>query len=144
MICKEYDESKYLEALLNFQSLYPNDPNIDLLMMDAYIINKEIPKAMASIDKLDRFINTDPFLDYFRAFICNIDDNSGEARKYLERLYKNYPEFDSGVLELIANYIQAGMNEKANSLIAVYEKNENFDQQSLKLYLYTQPQFQKN
>jgi hypothetical protein len=144
MICKEYDEDEYVEGLLKFKRLYPDDPNIDLLMMDAYIIKKEIPKAMAAIDNLDKYINSDPFLDYFRALISNIANNTTDARTYLERLYKNYPGFDSGVLELINNYIQAGMNEKANSLIKVYEQNENFDQESLKLYLYTQPQFQKN
>lgn len=143
-ICKGISDERYLQALNDFQALFPDDPNIDLLMIDAYIMQKEYDRSIRAIDKLDGFINSDPFLDYYRAMISNMDNKPDTARRYLEQLYKNYPEFGDGVLELIANYIDAKMNDKANALIKKYEQNEDFNQENLKLYLlYTKPDFQK-
>lgn len=141
LICQKYDSDKYREALQEFQARFPDDPNSDLLLLDAYIMDNDIEKAMASINNLDRFIDADPFLDFYRALISNIGNKPGDARNYLERLCRNYPNFDDGFLELIANYISAEMNDKANTMIKAYRKNEKFDQELLENYLYTQPQF---
>lgn len=143
-VCKGYSDEKYLQALNDFQARYPNDPNLDLLMIDAYIMSKQFPRAISSINKLDSFINKDTFLDYFRGLIYKMDNKNDTARIYLEQLYKNYPEFDDGVLELIANYITSGMDDKANALIKVYERNPKFDQSTLTYYLASQPQFKKD
>lgn len=143
-ICKGYGDDEYIKALNEFQTRYPDDPNINLIMIDALLLQKKYEKVFESIDKLDQFINTDPFLDFIRALISNMAEQPAEARKYLERVYKNYPEFGIGVIELIANYIDAGMDDKARELIKVYEKNEKFNQSSLENYLFTKPKFSKN
>lgn len=143
-ICKGYGDDEYLGAMTEFHTKYPDDPNINLIMIDSYLLKKEYDKALEALNKLDQFIKTDPFLDFTRALINNMAEQPEEARKYLEQIYKNYPEFDIGVIELIANYINAGMDDKARELIKAYEKNEKFDQLNLTNYLFTKPQFSKN
>jgi tetratricopeptide (TPR) repeat protein len=142
MIYKDFNDEEYLKQLENFKTSFPDAPNVDLLMIDAYIIRKDFAKAIESIDKLDRFINKDLFLDYFRGLISNLADKPDEALPYFENLNKNFPQFGDGVLELIAHYITNQKNEEAAKLIKVYKANKDFNQQMLESYLSMQPQFE--
>ncbi len=142
-VCREADTEKYRTGLEQFRNQFPNDPNIDLLMIDAYIMDNDFDNALACINRLDSFINKDPFLDFYRALICNMGQKSKDARLYLESLYQNYPDFGTGVIELIANYIDDGMHDKANQLIREYRKQEKFDQDLLDGYLFTKPFFKE-
>ncbi|MGZ8542189.1 MAG: tetratricopeptide repeat protein [Chitinophagaceae bacterium] len=135
MLCSQLDEDTYLKAIDDYLVLYPDAPNMHLLLVDTYIMRKEYAKAIGSIDKVDRLINSDPFLDYMRALMYNLMDKPVEARTHLEKLYHNMPGFDDGALELIANYIDAGDDDKARELIKEYEANKDYDQSLLDNYL---------
>ena len=135
MICSQLDEATYKNAIDDYLALYPDAPNMHLMLIDTYIMRKEYTKAIASIDKVDKLINTDPFLDYMRALMYNLMEKPAEARAHLEKLYRNMPEFDAGALELIANYIDAGDDGKARALIKEYEANKDYDQSILDSYL---------
>lgn len=100
-----------------------------------YIMRKEYEKAIESIDKVDRLINTDPFPDYMRALMYNMMEKPAEARAHLEKLYHNMPGFGAGALELIANYVDAGDDSKAKALIKEYEANKDYDQSIRESYL---------
>lgn len=135
MLCSQLDSDTYMKAIDDFQSLYPNEPNMHLMMIDNYIMRKEYSKAVESINSIDKLINTDPFLDYIRALMYNMMEKPAEARTHLEKLYKNMPGFDDGAVELIANYIDAGDDAKARQLIKEYESNKRYDQSLLDNYL---------
>ena len=135
MICSQLDEDIYMKAIDDYQAMFPDAPNMHLMMIDTYIMRKEYGKAIESIDKVDRLINTDPFLDYMRALMYNLMEKPAEARNHLEKLHSNMPGFDDGAIELIANYIDAGDDSKARSMIKEYEANKDFDQSLLGNYL---------
>ena len=143
IICAQLDESSYIEAIENYKTNFPGEANLYLILVDRYLLKKDYEKSLECVNKVDSLLGKDPFLDYYRALISNTMERPDESRKYLEQLHLNMPGFGSGVLELIANYITAGMNDKAKLLVAEYEKNEKFNQELLTNYLYTQPQFQK-
>ncbi len=48
------DEKEYAEVLEDFRKLYPNDACLDLLLIDYYTLKKDFPRALESIDRLDR------------------------------------------------------------------------------------------
>jgi len=135
MICSQLDEATYMNAIDDYLALYPDAPNLHLVMIDTYILRKEYGKAIESINEVDRLINTDPFLDYMRALMYNLMEKPAEARAHLENLYRNMPHFDAGALELIANYVDAGDDSKARILIKEYEMNKDYDQSLLDNYL---------
>jgi predicted Zn-dependent protease len=142
-LCSEMDDGSYEKALNEFQQLYPGEPNMFLMMIDVYILRKEYDQALNAVNKLDMLIDSDPFLDYIRASIYNMTDEPEKARVLLEKLYVRMPDFDAGVLELIANYTDAGENEKAKQLIKDYKSNPEFNQELLNTYLYFQPQLKE-
>ena len=126
----------YEQAMEDFLKRYPKEPNMQLMMIDRYILKKEYTKAMDCINTVDSMINKDPFLDYFRGILLKMEGSNREAIACLERLNANMPEFGAGTVELISQY--AGNNEqaKATALIRNYKKTSSFDSSSLEnLYL---------
>lgn len=142
LLYKDYDDDKYLQQLEAFKDRFPDMPNIDLLMIDAYIMRKNYAKAIEAVDKLDMFIDKDPFLDFYRGLIYNMEEKTDEAAVYFEKTYKAYPGFGDVLLELIHYNISEQNNDKANQLIDTYKANKAFNQQMLDNYLATQPQFE--
>jgi tetratricopeptide (TPR) repeat protein len=144
-LCYEMEDGSYEKVLDEFQQLYPDESGMHLMMTDVYILRKDYDKALEGINKLDSMIDSDPFLDYMRALICNLKEDPEQARVYLEKLCKGMPYFDDGALELIASYLNAGEDEKAKRLVKEYKSKPEFDQESLDNYLlYFQPGFRSD
>jgi tetratricopeptide (TPR) repeat protein len=113
------------------------------MLIDANILRKEYDKAIESIDKLDQLLGTDPFLDYYRGLVFKLMEKTEESRKHLQSLHTNLPSFSEGTIELIANYLDAKMYDKAHPLIKEYRGKKEFDQEVLGLVLAMYPDFEE-
>lgn len=140
-ITSQMDNETYLKQLEDFEARYPNDPNTYLLTLDAAILNKDYTKALSNINHLDSLINKDRFLDFYRALMYNLMEEPVKARTHLETLVQNYPAFETGILELMANYLEAKDYDKARPLIENFRKNEEFDQDMLESVLAMYPDY---
>lgn len=56
------DEAVYLSTIELFEKHFPDDPSLALISIDGFVLKKQPRKAIASIEKLDRFIGGDPYL----------------------------------------------------------------------------------
>ncbi|TXJ28864.1 MAG: hypothetical protein E6Q24_04100 [Chitinophagaceae bacterium] len=140
-ITSQMDNETYLQQLKDFEARYPNDPNTYLMTLDAAILNNDYGKALDNINHLDSLINKDKFLDFYRALMYNLMKEPLKAREYLETLVQNYPAFESGILELMANYLEAKDYDKARPMIEEFRKNDEFDQDLLKSVLAMYPDY---
>ena len=140
-VASKLDNESYLAELEAFEKLYPNEPNVHLMLIDANILRKEYDKAMENIQQLDKIISKDPFLDYYRALVVKMKGSPDEARTYLERLNKNMPGFSDGIIELMGNYLDAKEYHKALPLVQTYKSNEKFNQETLSAVLSMYPDF---
>lgn len=138
-LTSQMDNETYLKQLEDFEARYPNDPNTYLLTLDAAILNKDYTKALSNINHLDSLINKDRFLDFYRALMYNLMEEPVKARTHLESLVQNYPAFETGILELVANYLEAKDYDKARPLIENFRKNDEFDQDVLESVLSMYP-----
>src|SRR5690606_39217560 len=68
-ISSELNEEKYVKELTDYQQAFPDDSNSYLLLIDLHFLQKEYDKALTSINMLDKLIDKDPFLDYYRALV---------------------------------------------------------------------------
>ena len=123
----------YNKAIDEYQKLYPNEPNMHLLLLNGYILNKEYDRALEGINAVDKMINTDPFLDYYRYLIFTLKQDNATAKTHLEKLMKYAPDFEDGMLELIATYLEEKDETAAAPWIKKYEENLFFDQDRLKM-----------
>ncbi|TWT30198.1 hypothetical protein KOR34_47560 [Posidoniimonas corsicana] len=85
-----------LEALDDFERLFPGDPALALLSLDALAIRKQYEQALQAIDELDRSVGGDPYLDVYR---CSINLEMGDLEA-AERYARELLEFDPDNAEL--------------------------------------------
>ncbi len=131
IICYSLSNEEYSEAIRSFQEKFPNEPNMNLMMIDGYFMQKEYVKMLASVNALDSQINKDPLLDFYRYLSYNLLEDKQNARICLTRLLKNMPDFQKGYLELIAIDLKQKNKTEADSLINIYQNKKKFDQQQL-------------
>jgi hypothetical protein len=139
-VLAQLDQEKYKKALDVYNNYFGTDPAAQFGLFDSYFLNKDYDKALNVIDVLDGTVK-DPVLNYYRALIYTRMNDRTNTIKCLEALYKQKPDFANGVLELIANYIEAEEDNKAESLLAAYRSNKKFDQQKLENLKYMYPDF---
>ncbi|HEV3412623.1 MAG TPA: hypothetical protein VG101_09090 [Puia sp.] len=124
-ISAKLGDSAYLAALNDYKADFPHDPNLGLIMLDAYIMKKDYPAALSSINHLDSALNTDPFLDFYRAITYKLMGDPAQSRTYLERVHRNMPRFGKGTVELLANFVNAGHPDSAAMLIQQSQADSN-------------------
>lgn len=116
-IAQKLGDSTYLAALTEYAANFPQDPNLGLLMLDAYVMRKDYTGALNAVNRLDTALHTDPFLDYYRGLIYKLKDEPANSRAALEQLHRNMPRFGKGTIELLANYVNAGYPDSAAMLL---------------------------
>lgn len=131
VICSGLGNEEYNEAIKVFREKFPNEPNMNLMMIDGYFLQKDYVKMLAAINALDSQINKDPLLDFYRYVSYDLLKDKQNARLYLTRLVKNMPDFQKGVQELIAVDLKDKNKAEADSLITIYRKKTRFNQQEL-------------
>jgi hypothetical protein len=130
-ICSGLGNDEYAAAINEFKQKFPDEPNMNLLMIDGYFMQKEYEKLLGAVNALDSQINKDPLLDYHRYLSYNLLKQDDKGRECLIRLLGNMPDFQKGYLEYIATELQAGNKKTADSLIIIYQNKSKFDQQQL-------------
>jgi tetratricopeptide (TPR) repeat protein len=143
-ITSQLGENEYSTAMEEYRASFPNDPNMHLLMIDAYILKKEYSKALESINKVDSLIDKDVFLDYYRSFAYKLMEDKTSSRKCLERLHTNMPAFKDGIIELLSNYLDAKETGKAVSLMKDAERKKQLAEDDLQYLFILYPDFKSD
>jgi hypothetical protein len=63
------DDSLYLAAMDDLARIFPGDPCVDLITIDAFVLRKEYDKARAAVDRLEKRVGGDPYLKVLQANI---------------------------------------------------------------------------
>jgi hypothetical protein len=139
-ITSKIDNELYSKAIEEYKNSFPNEPNIYLMLVDNYILNKQFDKAIFCINKVDSMINKDPFLDYYRGLVYNSKGDSKMAQQHFEAAYKDIPGFDDNVIELIAHYADNNQLAKSKQLLAEYKADKKRNQEKLENLYFSYPQ----
>ena len=136
-ICSKLDNEKYVQALNEYRALYPKDPNMYLMMVDAYVLQKDYPMALESVNKLDSLIDKDPYQDYQRGLLYLLMKDTTKAQESFERLHVNMPKFRKGTVELMETYLYKDNTAKAIQLLKQARDSNYLDQENLEtIYSY--------
>lgn len=140
-ICSGLDEEKHQKAIDDLLAAYPDEANMQLILIDAYFIRKEYDKVLDAINAVDRMIDKDPFLDYYRYLCHNIMKNDTKAKEHLLLVARNYPKFPDAQLELAATYIEEEKHDSARMIVRDYKLRKSFPQERLDDLLAAYPDF---
>jgi tetratricopeptide (TPR) repeat protein len=86
------DEKEYEKGVKQYRELFPDDPCLDLLAFPLFLQMKQYAQSRASIDRLDRFVGGDPFLDLWRGSTYLDEGNLDQAHKFLEKAASSNPK----------------------------------------------------
>ena len=97
--------------------------------------HEDYDKALNAVNELDKMIDKDPLLDFHRAMCYTLMKNDAKRVECLERLLKNMPDFEDGILELLVDYLETSQFEKAKPLVDRFKSRSKFNQETLTLLL---------
>ena len=86
------DEEQYRSAIEELRAAFPNDAGLDLMLIDGYVLRQRYDDALAAIDRLDRDLDGDPYLDLLRASTCRLKRDEHNAVRYTRRAVEREPE----------------------------------------------------
>ena len=95
------DNDAYAKAIEDFEKAHPTDPALDLLSIDGFFLRKEYAKALASVDRLDKRVGGDPYLDVTRADLHIAAGDHAKGRECAARALKKDPGLDDALWSLV-------------------------------------------
>lgn len=118
--CEHIDLGLYQKALQDYATTFPDAASSYLMMLDLYYMKKEYGKGIDAINKLNKVVGGDPFLDYYRGNIYTLMNKPADAISCYEKVFKYDPTIKINVLKLIGQYAASNQKDKAKKVIAAY------------------------
>lgn len=119
-IASNLNDEAYLEALELLEKKYGDEAGFQLSLIDFHLLKKDYNKALAAIDKVDKQINKDPMLDYYRGLIYGMDNDDKQSAVYHERAIQSIPDLAEAYPELVLIYAETD-KEKAQGYFKTYK-----------------------
>ncbi len=88
----------YDEAVRVYRKAFPNEPNLDLILIDAYSAHKLYDRALAAIDGLDRTLGGDPYLDAVRGITYLGKGDLAAAKRCAQKSVAAEPDLPAAYL----------------------------------------------
>ena len=101
-------EKAYLEAMADFRKRFPNDPAADLIATDWLFMKRRFRQAREAIDRVDRVVGPDPYLNYLRAVTYMEAGDLDTARKLMIRTVQAEPGLLEGHMGLATVSLKTG------------------------------------
>jgi hypothetical protein len=129
--CRHIDTKLYEQALDEYTTNFPDAGGGYLQMIDLYLLQKDGPKGLTAIDKLNKLVGGDPFLDFFRGRFYTLSGDSTASLACYERVYQYDPALGVNVLQLTRKYAAANKMDKAKAVIAAYKHTPGYHEGDL-------------
>ena len=100
-------EDEYLQAIDDFRNGYPNDPMIDLIALDGYLLRKAFDKALDALDHVEKSVGGDPYLKTLRAVVLNMQGKTGPALKFAKQAIAEEPTLANAHFFLLTLSLQS-------------------------------------
>lgn len=127
-VAMQLDDPAYVELLTAFERDFPDDSAMLMLVIDGHAARGDMPALLAAIDRLDRAVGGDPYLDLHRAGAYLLEPTAGnlsEAELLARAGTTALPGIADGWWTLAA--IQAMRHEHAAVTATLDELRRRFD-----------------
>jgi len=75
----------YFRAIDEIRRLYPEDPCLEFLAFNYHKQKRDFAAVLQSVDRLDKLVGGDPYLDVLRAIVLEEKDDRPGAKRYARR-----------------------------------------------------------
>lgn len=119
------NDSIYMDAIEEYESLFPNDPSLDLLSIDGYYLMKDYKNALIRVNNLIDRYSEDFSLYFMKGNTYYLMDDLEKSVSNFEQCLAMNPEFEDACDALFTTYFE--MNEYDKSLKYASQLINNFD-----------------
>jgi hypothetical protein len=116
------DDDEYSTVLEEFRQLYPQDPCLDLLLIDYYFMKNDYARVNESTNRLDKSLGGDPYLNVLRSNMSASGGDLKAARGFADRAIKEEPTLASGYLALLNVSILERTHKESLELLKKLDK----------------------
>ena len=87
----KFSEPDYIKTMEKYKGLFPNDPSLNLILLDYYFLKKEWKNLNATIDELNQKVGGDPYLQLYKASIALVQKDYKTAMKKSQTVIEKLP-----------------------------------------------------
>jgi hypothetical protein len=144
---QDVDDRAYAAALSDLERYHPEDPSIDMLSIDGYLLKKQYDLALRSVGRLEKTLGGDPYLNVLRANINFESGNLDAARRAAEAAVAESPKLEVGYWALVTVLLKQQDIAAALPLMARLEDEfgadlSSVEEQPLYKHLVSSPQYE--
>lgn len=123
-IAQKLSDSAFRAALEEYRSANPRDPFSYFSIFKNDVRVKDYPGSLDALDRFERFLPSDPFLDVYRVLLYTQMNDPQQSRLALERLHVWNPLNFNVTVALVENHIKADHPDSAAMLILEAENRK--------------------
>jgi len=101
LAAQSLDMKEYLATIDDLQKYFPNDPMVNMILIDGYTLREQYGKALEACDQLDKAVGGDPYLKSLRAGVLVKQNKLDAARDMAKKAVVEEPTLLRGYLGLI-------------------------------------------
>jgi tetratricopeptide (TPR) repeat protein len=121
-IAHELGERQYLSAINDFQKAFPDDPSLHLSLIDGCLFMKKYAEAQAAIDRVDKAVGGDPYLNVLRAGVLIEQQKFDEAKVFAQKTADAEPTLIDGHFTLLTIALAQQDHKETARLLRKLEK----------------------
>jgi hypothetical protein len=118
------DDAQYVKAIDAYAQTFPNDPSLDMVEIDSAWLRKDFKKTIEVLDRLDRRLGGDPYLDVLRSNAYLELADAAKAIGPAKRATQQLPDMERGWWNLAISHAMLG--EHAVALTALTKLRDHF------------------
>lgn len=80
------DTEEFIESVERMRERYPENASVDLLMIDYYFLKEEYAKSLTALNRLDRAIGGDVYLNLHRAGLAQAQEDWDRSANLLQEM----------------------------------------------------------
>jgi hypothetical protein len=116
---------EYLQAIDDYRKFYPKDASIDLIALDAFAMRKAYNQALLGVDRVDKAVGGDAYLNVLRANLLLSQGKSDEAWKTTEAAIAAEPTLKVAYFSLLGQSLKDRKFAKTAELLSMLEAKFN-------------------
>lgn len=115
------DPATYAKVLEDYRKRFKNDPTIDLVSVDAHLLRGDEKEAMAAIDRIDKAVGGDPYLDVMRGSFYVSQNKFDQAKSFGQKAVKAEPGLFQAYDTLLTVSLKQQDHPETARLLTVFE-----------------------
>jgi tetratricopeptide (TPR) repeat protein len=113
------NDRRYDKAIEDFRKNYPNDPCLDLILIDSYRMHNETAMALKAIDKVEQSFGPDPYLNVLRATFYLKEHRYDEAHEAGRKAIEKELDLEQGYWVEVEALLAQQKYEQATAVLRV-------------------------